>query len=68
MGIACIQTFHANLSDGKNSLDDWHLKEMPDWPWIFNLLIGVLIMIYGFFGFWLAERRRLVWRISAHRI
>jgi len=67
MGIAALQTYHGvNFSNDPQPADA--SKDSPDWPWIVNTVLGVLNLMYGFIGFWLAERRRLAWRVALHRI
>ena len=67
MGIACMQTFHvSNFSENPNSITTWYLDSRPDWAYILAIVLGTLIACYGFLGWWLAERRRLVSRVTAH--
>lgn len=69
MGVALIQTFHAgNFSDDPLSQNDWHLKSKPDLAWITATVVGLVVFLYGFIGFWLCERKRKLWRINLHRM
>ncbi len=69
MGLALMQTFHVkNFSDDQKSMDNWHFDSLPEIPWIINIVVGVVIFLYGFVGFWLCERKRKLWRINIHRM
>lgn len=64
-----MQTYQVvNFSDDPKSQNNWHFKESPDWPWITAIVIGTLVFLYGFWGIWLTERRRLVKRVALHRM
>jgi hypothetical protein len=62
-----MQTFHVeNISDKPASIDNWDFVGRPDLTWIYSVVIGVVVFMYGFAGFWLCERKRKLWRISLH--
>ena len=62
-----MQTFHVkNFSDDQKSLDNWHFYSKPEPAWIASVVVGGTVFLYGFFGFWLCERKRKLWRINVH--
>jgi hypothetical protein len=68
-GFACIQTFSVkdkSESEG-GSLTNWHFTSMPDFSWILITATGFAVLFYGFFGIWMTDRRRKLWRINLHR-
>jgi hypothetical protein len=62
MGIALIQTF--GLAEGNTD----SFSTPPDAAWLFILTEGLISFIYGFFGFWVCERRTTFWRLGLHCI
>lgn len=65
MGIALMQTFHAQSEEDDPTYVDFEFQ--PHTSWIITLVEGLIVFSYGFIGFWLAERKRVFWRININR-
>ena len=65
LGIALLQTFHA--ATGKDGSEHVHFEFQPHISWIVTVTEGLIVFSYGFIGFWLAERKRVFWRINLNR-
>ena len=66
LGIGLLQTFHVAPSDDIPQKADFKFR--PHAAWIVTMVEGLLVFCYGFVGFWLAERKRRIWRLNIHRI
>jgi hypothetical protein len=63
-----MQTYHViNYSNVPGIVDQYNFEGVPDPAWILTLVAGGLNILYVFVGYWLSERRRLVWRAWTHR-
>jgi hypothetical protein len=40
---------------------------MPNFSWILVTTTGFAILLYGFVGIWMSDRRRKLWRLNLHR-
>jgi len=67
MGLALMQNYHVvNFSEDPESMDNWKFASKPDMAWLLVMAIGLVVLIYGFVGIWIVERRRKIWRINLH--
>lgn len=65
LGIGLMQTFHAKGDpDDPNNV---HFEGQPHVSWIITMTEGLIVFSYGFLGFWLAERKRVFWRVNLNR-
>jgi hypothetical protein len=46
---------------------NWHFIEVPDLTWIVVTIVGLVVFLNAFLGFWLCARTRKVWRVVLHR-
>jgi hypothetical protein len=66
-GFACIQSFSVENLGQPDSLTDWHFTSMPNFSWILVTTTGFALLLYGFVGIWISDRRRKLWRLNLHR-